>query len=143
MFSLSHLAQEATTSPSTISPLLGIITMMRIGCMLLALAYGVPVLAGAAPIDVSRLPASAERPIDFVKDIQPILSSSCYNCHGPKRAEAGLRFDRRREALKGSENGPVILPGKSAESLMVHAVSGLKDDLKMPKKGERLTSEQV
>lgn len=142
MFSLSHLAQEATTSPSTISPLLGIITMMRIGCILLALAYGVPALAGAA-IDLSRLPAPAERTIDFVKDIQPILSASCYNCHGPKRAEAGLRFDRRREALKGSENGPVILPGKSAESLMVHAVSGLKDDLKMPKKGERLTSEQV
>jgi len=116
---------------------------MRIGGVILALAFGVAALAGRAAIDVSRLPAPAERPIDFVKDVQPILSTSCYNCHGPKRAEAGLRFDRRSEALKGSENGPVIVPGKSAESLMVHAVSWLKDDLKMPKKGERLSAEQV
>jgi cytochrome c553/mono/diheme cytochrome c family protein len=111
--------------------------------ILLALAFGIPALAGSAAIDISRLPAAAERKVDFVKDVQPILSASCYNCHGPKRTEAGLRFDRRSDALKGSENGPVIVPGKSAESLVVHAVSWLKDDLKMPKKGERLAPEQV
>src|SRR5687767_6327893 len=111
--------------------------MMRIGCLLLVFAASV----SGAGIDVARLPAAAKGQIDFVKDIQPILSASCYNCHGPKRAEAGLRFDRRSEALRGSENGPVIVPGKGAESLMVHAVSGHKDDLKLLKKGDRLTSE--
>ncbi|HKQ37189.1 MAG TPA: PSD1 and planctomycete cytochrome C domain-containing protein [Verrucomicrobiae bacterium] len=99
---------------------------------------------GAQPaIDVSRLPAPAARTIDFVKDVQPILSGSCYNCHGLKRAEAGLRFDRRSDALRGSDNGPVIVAGKGSESVMVHAVSGLRDDLKMPKKGDPLTPEQV
>src|SRR6185436_11716235 len=38
---------------------------------------------------------------------------------------------------------PAILPGKSAESLLVQAVAGVKPDLVMPRKGERLTAEQV
>jgi len=102
-------------------------------------------LAATAPgaqIDVSKLPPPATAPVDFTKDVQPLLAEKCYGCHGPRRQEAGLRFDVKADALKGSENGPVILPGKSAESLMIHAVSQL-GDLKMPKKGDRLTPEQV
>ncbi|HTD85823.1 MAG TPA: DUF1549 domain-containing protein, partial [Candidatus Binatia bacterium] len=117
--------------------------MVRIACLLFAVAFGTSAFAAQTPIDVSRLPAPAARTIDFVKDVQPILSGSCYNCHGLKRAEAGLRFDRRSDALRGSDNGAVIIAGKGSESLMVHAVSGLRDDLKMPKKGEALTAEQV
>jgi hypothetical protein len=96
----------------------------------------------AAQIDVNKLPPAATAPVDFGKDVQPLLAEKCYGCHGPRRQEAGLRFDVKADALKGSENGPVIVPGKSAESLMIHAVSQL-GDLKMPKKGERLTAEQV
>src|SRR5688572_24010275 len=96
----------------------------------------------AADIAATKLPPPATRPIDFAKDVQPILAESCYGCHGPKRQEAGLRFDLKADALKGSENGPVILPGKSAESRIIHAVSQL-GELKMPKKGERLSAEQV
>src|SRR2546430_17612723 len=53
------------------------------------------VLAGLANAEpaVSRpltndLPAAASRPIDFVKDIQPIFASHCYGCHGPDKQEA-------------------------------------------------------
>src|SRR5688572_764220 len=102
----------------------------------------VALAATAADIDTSKLPPPVTRPVDFAKDVQPLLAESCYGCHGPKRQEAGLRFDLKEDALKGSENGPVILPGKSAESLMIHAVSRL-GDLKMPKKGEPLSTEQV
>ncbi|MCI0747097.1 MAG: PSD1 and planctomycete cytochrome C domain-containing protein [Verrucomicrobia subdivision 3 bacterium] len=98
--------------------------------------------AGAAEIDLSKLPAAVTRTVDFAKDVHPIFAQSCYGCHGPKRQEAALRFDVKAEALKGSENGPVIVPGKSAESRIIHAVSWA-GDLKMPKKGDRLTEEQV
>lgn len=98
----------------------------------------------AAEVDVSKLPPVADRKVDFVKDIQPILSRSCYECHGPTKAEAGLRWDAREIALKGSEHGPVIVPGKSAESPMIHLVAGLKgEDKIMPQKGDRLTPEQI
>src|SRR5207253_8482585 len=99
--------------------------------------------AQAATVDISKSPPAAERNIDFAKDIEPILTDHCYNCHGPKKQEASLRLDQTAAALKGSENGPVILPGKSTDSLLIQAVSWVRDDLKMPKKGERLTAQQV
>jgi hypothetical protein len=114
---------------------------MKTGVWILA---GLSVVAWSwgADVDASKLPPAATRPVDFVKDVQPVFAESCYGCHGPKRQEAGLRLDVKADALKGSENGPVIVPGKSAESLLVHAVSRL-GELKMPKKGEPLSAGQV
>ncbi len=100
-------------------------------------------LPGRAAVDVSKLPPAATRAVDFTKDIQPIFEATCWNCHGPKKEESGLRLDQRAAALKGGEHGAVIVAGQSAESLLIHAVSGLHDELKMPKKGEKLTAEQV
>src|SRR4029079_4581651 len=99
--------------------------------------------AHSANVDVSKLPPAATRPIDFSRDVQPIFEASCWNCHGPKRTESGFRLDQREAALKGGERGGDIVPGKSGESLLIHAVSGLHDELKMPKKGEKLSAEQV
>jgi mono/diheme cytochrome c family protein len=116
---------------------------MRKLILLSACIGGVGPLASHAAVDVSKLPPPATRPVDFAKDIQPIFQATCWNCHGPKKEESGFRLDQRAAALKGGERGHDIVPGKSAESLLIHAVSGLHDELKMPKKGEKLTPEQV
>ena len=89
------------------------------------------------------LPPAAKRSVDFVKDIQPIFSANCFQCHGATKQEAQFRLDSKDLALKGGELGPVIVPGKSAESLLIHAVAGVKPDLVMPKKGDRLSAEQI
>src|ERR1041385_2883875 len=96
-----------------------------------------------SPVSGAALPASAERKVDFVTDIQPIFAAHCYNCHGPSKQEAQFRLDSKDIALKGGELGPAILPGKGADSLLVQAVGGAKPDLVMPKKGERLSTEEV
>src|SRR5438128_6170149 len=111
--------------------------------LLLAVWFACPG-ARAVEVDVSKLPPSASRMVDFVKDIQPILAKRCYECHGEKKQEALLRWDAKEIALKGSERGPVIVPGKSAQSVMIHLVAGLRgEDNVMPQKGERLTPEQI
>lgn len=97
----------------------------------------------AAEPDLSKLPPAATRPVDFVRDIQPIFTEHCHSCHGDKRSEANFRLDAKEIALAGGELGPAILPGKGAESLLVQAVAGVKPDLVMPKKGARLSAEQV
>jgi mono/diheme cytochrome c family protein len=97
----------------------------------------------AADVDASKLPPAATRTVDFTKDIQPIFEATCWNCHGPKKQESGFRLDNRAAALKGGEHGGDIVPGKSASSLLIHAVAGIHDEIKMPKKGEKLTPEQV
>ncbi|MSU20817.1 MAG: DUF1549 domain-containing protein [Pedosphaera sp.] len=97
-----------------------------------------------ADVDTSKLPPASIRKADFNKDIQPLFASSCYECHGPKKQEGNLRLDQKAAALKGGESGPAIVPGKSAESLLIHAVAGAREDLKrMPRKGDPLTSDEI
>jgi mono/diheme cytochrome c family protein len=92
---------------------------------------------------VGTLPPSAAKKVEFVKDIQPIFARSCYACHGTALQRAGLRLDVKSIALKGSENGPVIIPGDSANSRLIHLVAGLNPSKIMPQAGDRLTAEQV
>ncbi len=98
---------------------------------------------GAAIPDLSKLPPAATRKVDFEKEILPIFKESCAQCHSDKKQEAGLRLDVRSAALRGGESGPVIIPNKSAESILIHALAGIGDVTKMPKKGDPLTPEQI
>ncbi len=100
--------------------------------------------AFAAEIDKTKLPAAAMRTIDFAADIAPIFSKHCYSCHGPEKQKNNFRLDLKAAALKGGDDfAPDILPGKSADSPLIHFVSGLVEDKLMPKKGDRLSSEQI
>ena len=56
--------------------------------------------------------------IDFVKQIQPILKAHCYECHGTETREAGLRLDRKADALAGGDNGKVFVPESADQSLL-------------------------
>ncbi len=94
-------------------------------------------------VDTSKLPPPVEKKVDFAKDILPILQNRCYDCHGSEKQEASLRWDQKASAMKGGESGRAIIPGNSEESLLVIAVARLRDDLKMPKKGDPLTDGEV
>src|SRR5690349_22724562 len=85
-------------------------------------------VAGLAcfPVGSAPPPPQVTRTVDFVKDIQPIFAEHCFRCHGPNKQEAQFRLDSKDIALKGGELGVAIVPGKSAESLLVQAVSGTK-----------------
>lgn len=116
---------------------------------LLALAFvGVPLAApsllSAASLDLSKLPPAASGPVDFVRDIEPIFSRACAGCHGAEKQKGGYRLDSRSAALNGGdEHAPNIIPGKSADSPLIHFVAGLVDDLVMPAKGDRLTPAEI
>jgi hypothetical protein len=96
-------------------------------------------------LDESRLPPSVSAPVDFARDVRPILDKSCLRCHGPEKPKSGFRLDNRAAALKGGENGVDIVPGNSAKSPLIHYTARLVADLEMPPegKGEPLTREQI
>ncbi len=48
----------------------------------------------------------------FFNEVKPLLISRCASCHGPDKAEGGLRLDSREAALKGGDSGPAVVPGK-------------------------------
>jgi mono/diheme cytochrome c family protein len=88
-----------------------------------------------ASVDISKLPpASDQKGVTYAKDIKPIFEKSCVKCHGAEKPKAKLRLDTIEGALKGSENGKVIEPGKSADSVLVHNVAhlGNEDDFMPP-----------
>ena len=79
----------------------------------------------------------------FDRDIQPILETHCYECHGAKKTKAKLRLDRRAAAMKGGETGVAIVPGDSEHSLMVRRLLGLDGDDRMPKDGDPVPAAQI
>jgi len=99
--------------------------------------------SGAGLAQSNPLPPSAQRKVDFSKDIEPILSSRCILCHGTGQQMKGLRLDNRQDALRGGEAGMVILPGDSAGSKLIHLVGAVNPDKVMPPAGNRLTAAEV
>ena len=53
-------------------------------------------------------------PVEFARDVQPILQRACAVCHNETLAQGGLSLASRAAALKGGESGPSITPGDAA-----------------------------
>jgi hypothetical protein len=101
-------------------------------------------------VDVSKIPPAATKsPVTYAADIKPILEKSCVKCHGAEKPKARLRLDSLEGALKGGEDGKVIEPGKSTESILIHNVAhvGDPDDYMPPPKNKAnigpLTKEEI
>lgn len=104
----------------------------------LAFLLLVPALAPGAEL---KLPPAAAAKVDYVQDVKPLLAKHCYECHGGEKQQAGLRLDLRQNALRGGDYGPVINPGNSAKSKLIHKlVDGDGGDV-MPPDGELTTAE--
>ncbi len=82
------------------------------------------------------LPVQADEPqVDFNRDIRPILSDTCFVCHGPDSAArtTDLRFDLKDVATSELESGvTAIVPGKPDESEMIARITSDDDSLRMP-----------
>ena len=79
--------------------------------------------------------AGAVEPLAFNRDVRPILSKTCFTCHGPDAAavKGELRLDIRERALKGGESGkPAIVPGDPARSEAVRHITSKDPDIMMP-----------
>ena len=87
---------------------------------LLSTAFALSVAAAAAP------PDQAVR----------ILEKNCFSCHGAAVALSGLRLDSRAAILQGGKRGPAMLPGHSAASPILKAVTHADPKLAMPPGGK-------
>lgn len=110
--------------------------------VLCAATYG---SAGAklSPEQIQQLPPPATRPVNFSKDIAPIFEARCLKCHGRGRDKGDFRIDSRDTLLHGGESGAAVVTGNSANSLLIELVAGFDPDTVMPRKGTKLTRDQI
>jgi mono/diheme cytochrome c family protein len=87
--------------------------------------------------------APAAPAVDFTADVRPIFQARCVSCHGAKKQRGGLRLDRKAPALRGGDSGPVLVPGRGADSPLVRRVAAPDGAGRMPPSGKRLSAAEV
>lgn len=80
-------------------------------------------------------------PVDFQRDIAPILEQRCLRCHSDDKAKSQLSLASRESAIRGGESGPAFVSGKPDDSLLIEMVSGAKPQ--MPSEGTPLSKAEV
>jgi hypothetical protein len=90
---------------------------------------------------------AAEKPIDFNRDVRPILSDNCFACHGPddKRRVAGLRLDTEEGLFADRGSYKIVVAGDPAKSRLLSRISAADKATRMPppQAGAILTDIQI
>ncbi len=81
----------------------------------------------------------SSEPVDFKKDIRPILQERCFACHGALAQKSKLRVDSAANLLKAG----AVVPGKPGASELIARVSSADDATRMPPEGHVLKPEQI
>lgn len=105
------------------------------------------ILSGAFAMLLSNLRA-ADGKLEFNRDVRPILSNACYQCHGPDKnqLQAGLRLDKRESAISKLESGHMaIVPNDVSSSEIIKRITSTNPDEQMPPKssGKSLTAAEI
>ena len=89
---------------------------------------------------VSAAQLTAAQTEFFETKVRPVLVENCYKCHsaGAEKIKGGLLLDTRDGVLKGGDTGPVVVPGKPDDSLLVKAIRYTDKDLQMPPADKKL-----
>src|SRR5690606_16887578 len=81
------------------------------------------VIDASEPIPPAAKEAAALEPIDFARDVRPILARHCFECHGPGAQKAGLRLDDRERAISELPSGArAIVPERADESRLLEVI---------------------
>ncbi|MBM3759155.1 MAG: hypothetical protein FJW36_02790 [Acidobacteria bacterium] len=88
------------------------------------------------------LPLGAAR--DYTRDIRPILERRCTGCHSATATMGSLNLETMEGLMKGGNNGPVMVSGKSQESTMYLSLVGKRPDIgRMPFSNEPMPDEEI
>lgn len=87
--------------------------------------------------------ASAADPVDFNRQVRPILEVYCLSCHGDEKPKGDLQLRTRAEAIQGGYEGTSLVPGDPAKSPLYTTTTLPEDHIDvMPPKGDKLSGAQ-
>ena len=87
--------------------------------------------------------ATSAPKVDYQRDVQPILQTHCYVCHGASAQMSGLRLDSRQALLAGGNSGKIVMPGSAANSNLYQRLAGMNGLAQMPFGSDPLPPEQI
>jgi hypothetical protein len=87
-------------------------------------------------------PAPAVERIDFQSQIRPILEARCVECHSALKRKGGLALEAYADILEGGKDGPIVRPGRSADSMLIKRLKGVEDE-PMPKDEDPLPPAEI
>lgn len=92
-------------------------------------------------------PALAQdaNPVDFGRDVQPILARNCFACHGPDQAEGGLNLTEKESVLSAELDSGLhaIVAGNLDDSELLRRISSHDEFERMPPEGKPLKQEEI
>ena len=91
--------------------------------------------AADAPAKPKTIPIAKIKhsgPVDFEREILPILNNNCLACHNQTKPKGGLILETPQTILKGGDNGPAVVPKKPAQSLLLKVAAHQDAELIMP-----------
>ncbi|MCH2368016.1 MAG: hypothetical protein MK554_12500, partial [Planctomycetes bacterium] len=77
-----------------------------------------------------------KEPVQFEKEILPILRANCVACHSASKSRGDVNLESPEAILKGGEDGPIVVPGKSAESPLLKSAAHQVKPTMPPKKNK-------
>src|SRR5436190_11071670 len=101
--------------------------MRQISCIVACLLCAVPVAA------------QTDR-VSFNRDLRPIMSDTCFRCHGPDRnaRKADMRLDVREEAMRPTRSGHIpIVAGEPDKSEIIARIFSTGGNVMPPKSAHR------
>ena len=106
------------------------------------------IAVSACALSASSVVMAADRKIEFNRDVRPILSNNCYQCHGPDKnqLQAGLRLDKPEIATAKLESGQTaIVPKDLVSSGLVARIISTDPNEKMPPpdSGKSISPEEI
>ena len=102
------------------------VSMLTLGCLLAVAGF-----------------ASGAEPVDFRRDVAPILERRCLSCHQDGEHRGGLSLQSAEMAGKGGESGKVIEPGDAASSYLLDVLIPTDGEAEMPKGKAPLAENEI
>jgi hypothetical protein len=89
------------------------------------LSAGTPAGAPPAPAAAPLVRASGSESVQFVRDLAQSVVSTCIDCHGGMQPAGRLNLTTFTGLLRGGDSGPIVVPGKPDESLLIKKLKGM------------------
>ena len=115
-----------------------------LGATTLALLASAGMHARHEAASVRSAPASEAAPVDFAKDVLPILAAQCFRCHGGVREMAGLNLSDHARVTEPLKSGrTAVVAGEPADSELLRRVASNDANKRMPPEGTPLSPDEV